>query len=75
MNYIIKPVRLYSTRSQKESLQINYGIKRRFYKVYLDFEATDSEINGILFENKLRFIQKDKGLFSQYKTVILTEKI
>lgn len=50
-------------------------VKHRFYKVYLDFLATDSEINSILFENKLRFIREEKGLFSKYKTVILAEKI
>lgn len=60
MNYIIKPIK---------------PAKQGFYKVYLNFDATDSEINNILFENKLRFIRKDKGLFSKYKVVILAEKI
>ena len=57
---------------------MNYIIKpvqRGFYKVYLDFKATDSEISNILFENKLRFLRKEKGLFSKYKIVILAEKI
>lgn len=57
---------------------MNYIIKpvqRGFYKVYLDFKATDSEISNILFENKLRFLRKENGLFSKYKTVILAEKI
>ena len=50
-------------------------LKHGYYKVYIDFNATDSEIINILFDNQLRFLRKEKGLFSKYKIVILAEKI
>ena len=50
-------------------------LKHGYYKVYIDFNETDSKIMNILFDNQLRFLRKEKGLLSKYKIVILAEKI
>lgn len=50
-------------------------LKHGYYQVYFDFNPTESEIAKVLYDNKLRFIRKDNGIFKKYPVVILAEKI
>lgn len=50
-------------------------VSSEYSKVYFDFLPSEPEVNEVLFENKLKAVRVENGIFKSYPYIILARKL